>query len=85
MVCVFFCAIQRRKQIGMATQRFNIVMTAHNSMLTELKSVEVMGVVAQMRIVIALMPGAVLSSMDESGEFTYRFVQSRRGTGKVCE
>jgi len=58
MLCVLFCAIQRRKQIGMATQRFNIEMITHNSMLTGLKVVEVFGVVAVMRIAIALVPGS---------------------------
>ena len=37
-------------------------MNAHNSMLTEVKVVEVTAVVAQMRIDIALAPGVVLDT-----------------------
>ena len=46
--CVFFCAIQRRMEIGMATQRLSTVIRTHNNMLTGLNVAEAIGVVAQM-------------------------------------
>ena len=48
-------------QIGIATQRFSAVMSAHNNMVMGLKFAEPIGNVVWMRIVIPLAPRVVLN------------------------